>query len=553
MDRAKFKVTSAADEWAARPSSSESTLPSTRRDFRFWSIIFALCITSVLSALEGTVVSTALPTIVRDLGGGSNYLWAANAYFLTCTAFQPLYGQTADIFGRRYLLIFAVAVFAFGSAISGGASSMEMLIAGRAVQGVGGGGIVMLSNLIISDIVPLRERGTYMAILFAAITVGNGAGPFIGGIIVQKSSWRWVFYLNLPIAGIVLVLLVAFLRVKHKKEPMGEKLRRIDYVGNIIFVGSVVAILIALSYAGVVHPWGSWRTILPLLLGFVGLVVFFVYERYCMEPTMPLRLFKNRTAVAAFALTFIHSLLALWVIYFLPVYFQAVLGSTPARAGVQLLPTVLVLIPFAAVGGKVLGMFGRYRPLHHLGFALTMIGLGSFTLLGPFSTASAWIVFQMVAAAGSGIMLGVLLPAIQAALPESDVAIATGTFAFIRSFGIVWAVTVPATIFNNKFARLARTQITDENIRAVLSGGKAYEHATKEFVNSLQGLVRTQVVSVYSDSLKLIWQVALCVAGLGFLIAFFEEELEMRTELNTDFGVEEKEQRISFDLPIQRP
>jgi MFS family permease len=189
MDRAELKDTSAAD---GRAPSSEPNIPSTRRDFRFWSIIFALCTTGILSALEGTVVSTALPTIVRDLGGGSNYLWAANAYFLTCTAFQPLYGQTANIFGRRYLLIFAVGVFALGSGISGGASSMGMLIAGRAIQGIGGGGIVMLSNLIVSDIVPLRERGTYMAILFAAMTLGNGAGPFIGGIIVEKGSWRWV-------------------------------------------------------------------------------------------------------------------------------------------------------------------------------------------------------------------------------------------------------------------------------------------------------------------------------------------------------------------------
>jgi hypothetical protein len=341
------------------------------------------------------------------------------------------------------------------------------------------------------------------------------------------------------------VLLVAFLHVKHKKEPMSEKLKRIDYGGNIIFIGSVVAILIALSYAGVVHPWGSWRTVFPLFFGFAGLMVFFVYETYCMEPTMPFRLFKNRTTAVAYALTFIHSLLTLWVIYFLPVYFQAVLGSTPARAGVQLLPTVLVVIPFAAIGGKVLGMFGRYRPLHHLGFALAMIGLGSFTLLNSSSPAASWIIFQMVAAAGVGIMLGILLPAVQAALPESDVAIATGTFAFIRSFGIIWAVTVPATIFNNEFVRLARTRITDENVRAVLSGGQAYEHATKSFVNSLQGLVHTQVVSVYTDSLKMIWQVALCVAGLGFIVAFFEEELEMRTELKTDFGVEEKGDSLS--------
>ncbi|KAI9774478.1 MAG: hypothetical protein M1839_001711 [Geoglossum umbratile] len=542
MDRVQLKRMSAAGAPAIQPS-SESNSSNPPHDFRFWSIIFALCTTGVLSALEGTVVSTALPTIVRDLGGGSNYLWAANSYFITTTVFLPLYGQTANIFGRRYLLIFSVAVFALGSGISGGASSMGMLIAGRAIQGVGGGGITMLSQLIISDIVPLRERGTYMAIIFAAMTVGNGMGPFVGGIIVEKGSWRWIFYLNLPIAGFAMVLLVAFLHVNYKKEPVMQKLKRIDYGGNVIFIGSVVAILIALSYAGVVHPWGSWRTLVPLLLGFMGLALFFIYEGYPTEPTMPFRLFKNRTTAVALTLTFIHSLLALWVIYFLPVYFQGALSSSPARSGVQLLPTVLVLIPFAAIGGKVLGIFGRYRPLHHLGFALAMIGLGCFTLLRSSSPMAVWIIVQMVAAAGIGIMVGVLLPAVQVALPESDVAVATATFAFLRSFGIIWAVTLPATIFNNEFDRLARTRITDEKIRAVLSGGRAYEHATKIFIDSLQGLTRAQVVGVYADSLKLIWQVALGVAALGFLVTFCEEELEMRTKLNTNFGVAEKEKK----------
>ncbi|ORY17100.1 MFS general substrate transporter-like protein [Clohesyomyces aquaticus] len=512
-----------------------------KRGFRFWCIIFSLCTTGILSALEGTVVSTALPTIVEHLGGGSMYLWAVNGYFLTSTAFQPLYGQTANIFGRRYLLIFAVAVFALGSGISGGATSMQMLIAGRAIQGIGGGGLTMLPNLIISDIVPLRERGTYLAIIFLSITVGNGIGPFLGGVIVQSTSWRWVFYLNLPVSGVVLVLLYFFLHVNYKQEPIAAKLRRIDYGGNVIFIGSTVSILLALTNGGVQSPWDSWRTILPLVLGGVGLLAFFAYERYPAEPTMPLRLFTNRTTVTGFILTFLHSLLTFWVIYFLPVYFQGVLVSSPSRSGVQLLPTVLILIPFAAVSGKLLGKLGKYKPLHFIGFAIMTIGFGLFTQLRGSSSTAAWVCFQAIEAAGAGIAVSVLLPAIQAPLSQKDVATATGTFAFVRSFGIVWAVTVPATIFNHRLAQLANARISDLDVRIALSGGGGYERATKAFLGSLTGQVREEVVGVFTDTLKLIWEVAIGIAGLGFCLVAIEKQVSLEKGLDTEFGVKRKE------------
>ncbi|KAF2468729.1 MFS general substrate transporter [Lindgomyces ingoldianus] len=514
--------------------------PTFKRNLRFWSIIFALCTTAILSALEGTVVSTALPTIIQHLGGGSLYLWAVNGYFLASTVVQPLYGQTANIFGRRYLLIFAVAVFVLGSGISGGATSMQMLIAGRVIQGVGGGGLQMLPYLIVSDIVPLRERGSYMAIIFLAVTVGNGIGPFLGGVIVQGASWRWVFYLNLPVGGAVLVLVYFFLHVTFKREPIGTKLRRIDYLGNLIFIASTISILLALTNGGVVHPWSSWRTLVPLALGITGFTAFLIYQRYPTEPSMPPRLFGNRTSMTAFILTFLHSLLTFWTIYFLPIYFQAVLESSPSRSGVQLLPTVLILIPFAAISGRMLAKTGKYKLLHFFGFSVMTLGFGLFTLLHASSRTSAWVCFQAIEAAGSGIAVSVLLPAIQAPLSQADVATATGTFAFIRSFGVVWAVTVPATIFNQRLGYLANARVSDEGVRALLVGGGGYEHATKAFVGSLKGIVREEVVGVYTDTLKLIWQVAIGIAGFGVLLVGLEKQIELQKELESEFGVKEK-------------
>ena len=341
-----------------------------------------------------------------------------------------------------------------------------------------------------------------------------------------------------------MALLIVFLQVGYNKEStLREKFKRIDFGGNVVFVTSIVSILIALAFSGTVFPWSSWRIILPLVLGFIGLPLFYLFEssRFCLEPTLPPHLFANRTSATAFALTFINSILFMWTIYFLPIYFQACLGSSPTRSGVMLLPTVLVLMPFAAISGAVLGKYGRYRLFHHIGFALKIVGLGLFTLLNPNSSTASWVIFQIIFAAGVGLVVSTLLPAAQAALDERDTATATGTWAFMRSFGIIWGVSVPAAVFNNQSSRLSG-RIDDPAIRELLVNGKAYELATATFVNSLHGPLRDQVTAVYSDSLKVVWQVAIAFAAAGFLLVRFEKELKLRTDLETEFGIVEKDQ-----------
>ena len=468
------------------------------------------------------------------------------------TALQPLYGQTANIFGRRSLILFAISFFMLGSGISGGASSMTMLIAGRTIQGIGGGGVTMLVDLIVCDLVPLRKRGSVMGIIFGAVTIGTGLGPFLGGIIVETTTWRWVFYLNLPIGAVAMILLLAFLHVRYEKQStfMG-KFRRVDHTGNAIFISATTSILIALTNGGTRYSWSSWRIIFPLVAGFVGLGLFYIFEvsKLCVEPTLPPQLFANRTSATAFALTFIHTLLMYWEIYFMPIYFQAVLGSTPARSGVQMLPTVIMLMVFGAIGGGAMQKFGRYRPFHHAGFALMTIGFGTFTLLDNRSSTAMWIVFQIIFAAGTGLSIGTLLAAAQAELSEADSATATGIWAVSRSFGTIWGITISAVIFNNRFARLSM-RISDPAVRMLLSGGQAYEHATGNFVNSLRDrpALQNQVIGVYSDSLKLVWQAAVGISGLGFFLVFFEKEIELRTELETEFGLKEKKTKTGHDV-----
>ena len=354
-------------------------------------------------------------------------------------------------------------------------------------------------------------------------------------------------------------MLTAFLQVKWEKETkISTKLRRIDWVGNAIFVASVVAFLIALSWAGTVYPWSNFRIIVPLVLGFVGFGVFLLAEKckFTKEPTMPIHLFTDRTSLTAFILTFLHSVVTIWAIYFLPVYFQGVLGSSPGRSGVQLLPTVLFIIPFAAAGGKLVARFGRYRPVHLAGYAIMVLGFGLLCLLSGTSSTAEWVIYQAIEAAGAGLIIPALLPAVQAPLTDADTALATSTWAFVRSFGLVWGATIPAAIFNNRFDQLAPGRIQNPAVVTLLSGGKAYQHATRQFLDSLPKEISAQVTSVMLASLRRTWQVAIGFAGFGFVLVSLEREIKLRQELDTEFGMvtkEEKGRRLIGESGQQQP
>jgi EmrB/QacA subfamily drug resistance transporter len=512
--------------------------------WRFWAIFPGLCIGGLLSALDATILSTVLPTIASELNSDTLYVWAINAYFVSTTAVQPLYGQTANIFGRRWLMIVSILLFALGSGLCGGASGTGMLIAARVVQGMGGGGINVMTEIIVADLVPLRERQQIMGIVFTAFAVGTFIGPIVGGAIVDHTSWRWVFYINLPLCGVAVILMFLFLQVKYDKTAsLWEKLKRVDYVGNAILMASVISILLSLTWAGTLHPWSSWRTILPLILGFLGLIGFIFYEgsRWCVEPTVPLRLFSNRTAALTYILSFLHGTILYWVSLFLPVYFQSILEATPEKSGIDLLASVIPMVPFAIIGGILITVTGKYKPFLIIGFIPMAVGMGLFTMLNDKTTTVIWVVFQVILAAGSGLSLIATLPAILASLPESDVATATATWAFLRSFGSIWGVSIPSAVFNTRFTNLAY-RITNQELREHLYNGGAYQLATKRFMQSLNydPVLKAEVVSVYVDSLKLVWQVGIAFAAIGVPISLFLKSLKMRDQLDGEYGFDEQ-------------
>ncbi|KAI1648782.1 MFS general substrate transporter [Daldinia loculata] len=517
-----------------------TTLP---KGWRFWAVFSAICFTTLLAAVESTVVSTALPFIARELDAGDLYVWFVNAYFLTSTAFLPLIGQMCDLFGRRWMMIAVVSLFALGSGIAGGANNAAMMIAGRAVQGIGGGGVNLLIELIVSDLIPLRQRGAYMGIVFGVFSLGTAVGPLVGGAIVDGTTWRWVFYINLPVSGTALILHLLFLRVNYDKETsIVERLKKIDYVGNAILIGSVVSVLIALSWGGTRYEWKSYQILVPLFLGVFGLVLFHIYEGAPWVrdyPTLPERVFKRRTPAAALIIAFINFICLFWVLYFLPIYFQAVLRMSPTISGLALLPTALLSVVTGAISGVVLTKTGRYRPLHIIAFVLITLGFGLFSRFSRNTSTAEWVIIQIIAAFGLGIMMSTNLPAVQADLPESDTAAATAAFAFVRAYGSIWGVSIPAAIFNAKFVTES-WRIDDSQIEARLSSGNAYEYANADFIQSFPEPQRGHVIDVYTRSLQLIWQVSLAFALVGFLLCFLEKEIMLRTHLETEFGLEEK-------------
>lgn len=318
-----------------------------------------------------------------------------------------------------------------------------------------------------------------------------------------------------------------------------KALGRVDYLGNAIFITSLCAILIGLILGGTSFPWSSWRIIVPLVLGFLGWGCFHLHQAssICKEPSMPPRLFANRTSFVGFLLAFDSALLLQWVVYFLPLYFQSVLGASPLESGVDILPLNVFLALFAIGAGILLSKFGRYRPIHWTGFAFAAIGCGLFSILGSGSSKAAWVCFQLITAIGLGFVMTTVLPSIQASLPESDVATATGTFAFLRSFGFIWGITIPSIIFNARFNAL-EVQINDETVRSVLANGGAYGYASGAFIKSLPHETRAQVLAVYTNALKGVWEAAIAFPFLGFLAVFIAKDVKLRTELETEFGID---------------
>jgi MFS family permease len=512
--------------------------------WRFWLILMSLCLIVFVATLDGSIIIIALPLISRELEAAGDYIWIANSFMLAQTVIQPLCAQLCNIFGRRNPVLISIILFALGSGIAGGANTTATIIAGRTIQGLGSGGILLLVELIICDLVPLRHRGTYLGIVLSGGAFGAILGPVVGGALAT-ANWRWIFWMNLPICAVILPAIAVLLRVQYTKElSLTRALSRIDWIGSFIFIGSSCAILLGLVFGGSEYPWSSWRVVLPLVLGFLGGVGFYFYggSHLCLEPSVPPHIFRNRTSVAGFYLVFVSSVTLQWACLFWPIYFQGVRWTTPLRSGLDFIPFEAFLIVTAIISGGLLTKFGVYRPLHFLGFALSMLGPGLNTILSRHTRTPVWVVYQAIHACGQALLTPTILPAILASLSETDVAAATGVYSFLRSFGWVWGLTLPGVVFDSRFDH-ASTRISSKEVQRMLQNGGAYEAAGSEYVKSLPLAIQDQVVETYLGALRVVWIVGVALAGSGLLVVLAEKHIPLRQELSTQYGLEMKAEK----------
>ncbi|BFZ62623.1 hypothetical protein YB2330_003724 [Saitoella coloradoensis] len=494
---------------------------SDRLPFRKLLLVFmAMALALLLSFLDSTSVSTALPAIANDFNAAKSISWVGNSFLIANTAFQVLYGRISDIFGRKWVLMGALMIFALGNLLSGFSQNMAMMIVFRAVAGAGAGGINSLAMIIFSDLVSLRERGKYQGLLGAAVAIGGGIGPVIGGAFSEEATWRWVFWFTVPLTAISVVQIFFFLPLKHVVGSFRGKLAKVDWFGTFLILVATIFILVAISGGGSSYAWDSALVIALLVLGGVIFITFLIVEwKVAPLPIMPLRLFKNLSVCVIFIQTFLVGIVYYGNLYYLPLYFQIVRGKTAIESGVLLLPLVITQTVASTVSGLVVSKTGRYNPSIWTGFVIWTIGLGLQTTFDRNTSIAKIVGYLILEGSGIGQTFQTTLVAAQANGHKQDRAVITGTRNFFRSIGGSFGLAICGSIFNN---------LLMEHLEAspVLSSSEAsaIDSSSLSLPTGLTAAERNAALDAYNSALKPCWYMFLGVGAASALLSFFVKD-----------------------------
>ncbi|KAL0940066.1 uncharacterized protein CTRU02_206676 [Colletotrichum truncatum] len=503
-----------------------------KKSLAFYLTFVTVLINIFLYGLDATTLAVATPAIAADLGGTSlESFWASISYLLAVIVIQPLYAALSDVIGRKPCLFAAYAFFFAGSIVFSLARNMGGVIAGRVLQGLGGGGLDVLSEIIVTDMTTLKERSMYLGLMAIPTALGSILGPTVGGLFSSLVTWRWLGWINLPFLGISFTLTVFFLRLRPLEHSRLSQLRQLDWVGMPLFTAGTVLFSLPLSWAGNLYDWGSFRTLLPLLLGVAILAIFAFYESKPTFPIMPHRIFKSKTASATLASVFLHGVSLYSLLQWLPLLYQAVMAKTVLQSAVSLLPTSASCVAFAVGGVAIVGLANAgYRWSIRVSWVLIVAGTGILALLHHGSSASILHGLPVVWAAGIGLLLRLLFLPLQASVVRvDDTGLAIGILLTFRLLGGLVGLSICSTVFSSYFSR---------SIGAIGELPPSLEHlrdpdAAVAFIPQLRVLELPEetllpIIQAYQTAIRAIIYTMTGFGGLGLLSSFFISDLSLQ-------------------------
>ncbi|KAF9898262.1 hypothetical protein BX616_004271 [Lobosporangium transversale] len=503
--------------------------PPTRQ---FVLILIALSLCVFLASLDQIIVSTSIPAITREYNSLNDISWLGTAYMMTSTAFQPLYGKFSDIFGRKTTMLFANIVFLVGSAISGWATSMAMLIIGRGISGIGAGGLMAMVFVILSDMLDMRERGKYIGFIGGIFSFSSVIGPLMGGAFTDHLTWRWSFWINLPVGAISILFIFFNLDLPTPPGSFTDKLTRIDYYGSLLLMGAVILILLPLSWGGNEYEWSSGIIIGMLVAGFVVAGIFIIVEwKVPKEPIVPIHLFKLRNLWSTYSSVFFSGMSFFGILFYLPVYFQVVKNESATVGGLETVPFAIGIVLTSISSGIWVLKRGTYAFFPAVGGIIFLAGSALCLLFEKDTPRVAHVFILFICGMGMGLSMQACTLAVQAAVKPKYMATVTTCIQFMRTLGQVFGVAIVGSVFNNKL---------HEKLLNAFNGDKTVLRVTLDY---------SQIYTYTNDKIDLIFEsfisalhyvyyccIAFCV--LAFVMACFIQHKELKTNANQKPQVE---------------